>query len=208
MSANEQKESHKMPIGKNGLLVGSNASKKQKRIISEDRIQCLNFLSKRLKPTPSENIVSGTLDSLCKLCYGNIQYTKQVPIHLTGVIGRIADFGFVKQKLFIEIDGGYHIEKVQKSWDEWTDKLLIESGYQIIRFRNDEVASTDIIRKIIESLLKADKLRTNVRNILTDISEDLRYTSFYKLVSDMKGGYKKKRSIRKRQYPDQWNINQ
>jgi very-short-patch-repair endonuclease len=65
----------------------------------------------------------------------------------------IADFMCKDLKLIIEVDGGYHQERVAE--DEQRDKDLLELGYTTLRFSNEEVledlnAVEDRIRAWIE----------------------------------------------------------
>jgi very-short-patch-repair endonuclease len=54
------------------------------------------------------------------------------------VVGRfIADFICFEKRLIIELDGGVHIS--QKERDSERDHYLRESGYNIIRFLNEEI---------------------------------------------------------------------
>ena len=49
----------------------------------------------------------------------------------------VADFYCAKNKLIIEIDGKIH--KKQKEYDEYRTYLLNNLGYEVIRFKNNEV---------------------------------------------------------------------
>ena len=55
------------------------------------------------------------------------------------VCGYIPDFVSLKDKLIIEIDGGYHFEGEQPEKDEERTKYLNEAGFVILRFTNEEV---------------------------------------------------------------------
>ena len=49
----------------------------------------------------------------------------------------IADFYCHQHKLIVEIDGGIHQQQVE--YDQIREKILIEMGFTVIRFRNEEV---------------------------------------------------------------------
>ena len=51
----------------------------------------------------------------------------------------IADFISIRQKLIIEVDGGYHNLPNQIISDEERTEMLNHWGYRIIRFTNEEV---------------------------------------------------------------------
>ncbi|MBO7137200.1 MAG: endonuclease domain-containing protein [Bacteroidaceae bacterium] len=51
----------------------------------------------------------------------------------------IADFISIRQKLIIEVDGGYHNLSNQINSDEERTEMLNHWGYRIIRFTNEEV---------------------------------------------------------------------
>ena len=49
----------------------------------------------------------------------------------------IADFYCHQHKLIVEIDGGIH--KSQIDYDQIREDILIDLGYQIVRFKNEDV---------------------------------------------------------------------
>ena len=67
--------------------------------------------------------------------------------------GFIVDFYCHKAGLVIEVDGDIH--DLQKEEDERREKVLSESGLQIIRFKNDEVIRSllVVVGKIKEAIL-------------------------------------------------------
>lgn len=64
----------------------------------------------------------------------------------------IADFYCHEKKLGIELDGSVHDEKEIAEYDAGREKDLKELGFNVIRFRNDEVLSNidGVIKAIIE----------------------------------------------------------
>lgn len=72
------------------------------------------------------------------------------------VIGQyIADFLFRSSMLIVEIDGGYHCTDEQQKVDAFREEYLIQKGYKIIRFKNEEVLfDTENIIKTIKNNLK------------------------------------------------------
>ena len=51
----------------------------------------------------------------------------------------IVDFVCLKQKLIIEVDGGYHEKPLQMLSDEVRSADLEQYGFKVLRFTNDEV---------------------------------------------------------------------
>lgn len=106
----------------NGLSVNSQAMRMSKNI------QYVRELKN--KPTKAEVVVG---DWLWK---NNYHFTFQkgflTPFH------RITDFYLATKKLIIEVDGGYHLETVQKDKVK-DDTFLRERGLKTIRITNDEV---------------------------------------------------------------------
>ena len=71
-------------------------------------------------------------------------------------IGRyILDFYCHAKKLVIELDGGYHQEKLQQWVDEDRTKFLEEVGLHVVRFTNEEVREEmETVLKKISGILK------------------------------------------------------
>ena len=63
-----------------------------------------------------------------------------------------ADFGSLRLKLLIEVDGLIHEQPAQKQSDRLRDEWLEKEGYQVLRFSNHDV-TTDM-----NSVLGAIKL--------------------------------------------------
>lgn len=55
------------------------------------------------------------------------------------ILSYIADFVCIRQKLVIEVDGGYHEAKDQQAYDEQRTLAIEELGFKVIRFTNDAV---------------------------------------------------------------------
>jgi leucyl-tRNA synthetase len=70
--------------------------------------------------------------------------------------GFIADFAFMEIKLVVEIDGEYHTEEQQKEYDQARTNYLKESGFDILRFTNEEVLQQT------ESVV--EKIKTEIKN--------------------------------------------
>ncbi len=51
----------------------------------------------------------------------------------------IVDFICLKQKLIIEIDGGYHQEATQRTEDKTRQNWLESMGYKVLRFTNEDI---------------------------------------------------------------------
>ena len=71
------------------------------------------------------------------------------------IAGYIPDFVCLEKKLIVEIDGGYHNEEDQKRFDEARQSWLVENGFNMIRFTNDEVKNNlAIVLEKISNALK------------------------------------------------------
>lgn len=72
----------------------------------------------------------------------------------------IADFICIKNKLIVEIDGGYHAQEEQKLKDYLRTQDLEKMGYTVIRFTNNQLYSNmsnvldDIFNHIIQNIQK------------------------------------------------------
>ncbi len=71
----------------------------------------------------------------------------------------IADFYSHKLKMVIEIDGGYHVDTVQKEYDEFRDEDMDALGISVIRFTNEDVIQNPEITmgKLIERIITLEK---------------------------------------------------
>ncbi|MBP7173826.1 MAG: leucine--tRNA ligase [Cloacibacterium sp.] len=79
--------------------------------------------------------------------------------HLIGDF--IADFVCLSKRLIIEIDGGYHDEVEQQILDEERTNQLNDLGFEVIRFKNEEV------------LGNLDEVLNTIKNVLST-KEDIR----------------------------------
>ena len=77
------------------------------------------------------------------------------------VYGYIPDFVSIKEKIIIEIDGGYHFEGEQPGKDKERTDWLNKDGFVVLRFTNEEV--TGHIDYVLEEISDAleDSDRTN-----------------------------------------------
>jgi very-short-patch-repair endonuclease len=84
----------------------------------------------RRQPTPAEQKLWTVLRG-SKL---GVRFRRQHPV------GRfILDFWCAEAKLAVEVDGGVHDEDEQREQDAHRTALLDQHGYQVVRFRNEEV---------------------------------------------------------------------
>jgi valyl-tRNA synthetase len=68
----------------------------------------------------------------------------------------IVDFVCLSKNLVIEVDGGYHNNPEIQQLDKLKTDILIELGYKIIRFTNDEVlAGIDTVLQSIQDVLNS-----------------------------------------------------
>lgn len=95
----------------------------------------------RHQPTEAENILWQFLRAK-KTGY---KFRRQHP-----VLEYIPDFICIEKKLVIEVDGEYHNTKEQKELDKQREVHLRESGYEILRFGNNEVLANPegVVNKI------------------------------------------------------------
>lgn len=69
----------------------------------------------------------------------------------------IVDFLFVRRKLIVEIDGGYHFTEEQQIEDAQRTAWLESWGYRIIRFTNEQVlCDTDNVINNLKSSLNGE----------------------------------------------------
>jgi len=81
--------------------------------------------------TPAEGLL---WERLKKKSIHNLRFRKQ-----HGIGPYVADFYHAKSMTVIEIDGLIHENEEVKKNDSLREKYLLERGYKIIRFTNDEV---------------------------------------------------------------------
>ena len=62
----------------------------------------------------------------------------------------IADFYCHKAKLIIEVEGGVHLDKLQKDYDEGREGELEKLGLKVLRFTNEEILNG--IEKVLETI--------------------------------------------------------
>lgn len=77
------------------------------------------------------------------------RFRRQMPIG-----SYVVDFVCLERRLIVEIDGGQHQE--QQAYDGRRDKWLIEQGFRVLRFWNNEVFSQTegVLMRILEVLQK------------------------------------------------------
>ena len=97
----------------------------------------------RREMTESETILWNALRKEIKSC----KFRRQHPIG-----DYIADFFCLTSRLVIEVDGGYHNIPEQQTSDQWRTEFLMEKGYRVIRFSNEDVNSDikGVINKVKE----------------------------------------------------------
>ena len=65
----------------------------------------------------------------------------------------IADFYCSQAKLVVEVDGGYHDKPDQKEDDAQRDRICVQMGLTVLRFKNEEV-----MNEVIKVLKKIDEV--------------------------------------------------
>ena len=82
---------------------------------------------------------------LCDRRLHGMKFRRQVPI---GPF--IVDFYCADKKLIVELDGSIHKDPIVQIKDRNKERYLVESGYQLLRFTNDEAAFNII--KVIDTI--------------------------------------------------------
>lgn len=103
---------------------------------------------KKVKATDEELEV---LEQIKELGIPNIAF--QQPVFISNENGKpykfyIADFLDIKNKIDIEIDGGYHTSEEQRMKDEERERDFKKMGYDTLRITNDEVNSGKAIERL------------------------------------------------------------
>jgi len=92
----------------------------------------------RKEPTPAEKFF---WEKVRRRRIGGKKFLRQYLVSHLNVPNRrhyfIADFYCAKARLIVEIDGGYHQQ--QEAYDRYRERILIEKGFRVIRFKNKEV---------------------------------------------------------------------
>jgi len=86
----------------------------------------------------------------------DVRFRKQ---HIIGDF--IVDFVCLKEKLIIEVDGGYHNEPDAAEYDKLRTQILNDQGYNVLRFSNEEV------------IANSNYVLENIKNALTKTSPPL-----------------------------------
>ena len=88
----------------------------------------------------------------------DLKFTRQFVIEKSNIMGRkgfyIADFHCHALKIIVEIDGPIHL--LQKDYDELRQQHLVEMGFHVIRFKNEEIIKNWIE---VEERLRSDVLK-------------------------------------------------
>jgi len=119
----------------------------------------------RKNPTPAEKLMWGNLRG--RKFHGK-KFNRQFIIKHGGFGTNesyfIPDFHCHEHKLIIEIDGDIHLKQVE--YDKIREEILIDMGYQIIRFKNNEVLTniSDVLNKLRESIGVPKRLAKNIKS--------------------------------------------
>lgn len=148
------------------ILVGANDG----CAVPSKRVAFLNRFAESRKhiPTPAEKKMLSIIHMIRRCCDNTLRFRREVPVHFSDSIGRVADIVFQKQKLIIEIDGGYHTVPLQSAMDEWRDRLAAATGNMTLRFTNEEVMEHQSLAalKLIEALLSRGRLsQFNIKSL-------------------------------------------
>jgi very-short-patch-repair endonuclease len=68
----------------------------------------------------------------------------------------VVDFVCLEKQLILEVDGKYHSSEEQLRWDEQRTDILNNLGFEVLRFKNEEVlcAPESVILQIKQALDK------------------------------------------------------
>lgn len=68
----------------------------------------------------------------------------------------VVDFVCLEKQLILEVDGKYHSSEEQLRWDEQRTDILNNLGFEVLRFKNEEVfcAPESVILQIKQALNK------------------------------------------------------
>jgi very-short-patch-repair endonuclease/GNAT superfamily N-acetyltransferase len=79
-----------------------------------------------------------------------VKFRRQHPIE-----NFIADFVCLRKGLIVEVDGGYHDNQEQQELDKYRTQLLLEKGFTVLRFANEEILqNVYVVRDKIKQALK------------------------------------------------------
>lgn len=121
------------------------------RWASSDRYSILMGYAKknRRNSTTAENVL---WQSIRNKQLG-VEFRRQ---HIIGDF--IVDFVCLDKMLVIEVDGGYHTERIQSEDDDIRTRILNSLGFSLVRFSNDRV------------LFDLDNVKSDIKNILRQLT--------------------------------------
>ena len=78
----------------------------------------------------------------------------------------IPDFACLKEKLLIEIDGGYHLEGEQPEKDAERTRRLNQAGFVVLRFTNEQVLTDidSVLEEITDAIEDRETFQTPLPN--------------------------------------------
>ncbi len=103
----------------------------------------------RVRSTAAEDVL---WDVLRGRRVGGYKFRRQVHVG-----GWVVDFACLSHGLVVEVDGSVHDDPRQAEQDGLRDQWLTENGWQVLRFRNDDVLNNPdaLARQIAEVLARA-----------------------------------------------------
>lgn len=116
-----------------------------------------NAKSNRRYPTEAEAVL---WEHVCNSQLG-VHFRRQHPIE-----GYIPDLVCIREKLIVEIDGGYHFIDNQSVSDAERTAYLEAQGYRVLRFTNEEVLHDieTVLKRIKKMVENNSELETNVQS--------------------------------------------
>lgn len=147
-----ENQGKKVKLKKEKELQAQERNKLNKRIHEEKKRELANERAERLRINATES--EKKFKIYLKLL--GYKYSFQYPVYPNNSFF-IVDFFLPKERLVIEIDGGYHKDYKQKAKDKLRDQIIYkECGFRTIRITNEEVYSRGetYFKELLKSVTK------------------------------------------------------
>lgn len=82
------------------------------------------------------------------------------------------DLFMAKEKIDIEIDGGYHTTKKRRSLNAMRDEVFKSNGYTVIRIKNEDVrVNVEFWKRLVEGLEKIMEDRPEIQSYVNELRQ-------------------------------------